>query len=99
MAKLKDDKKYIYRVYDFSGVRYLTTTLILLTTILVFMGMSSISCSYKTTFYKNNDEVGRIESGSKGTYTYKDETTEMTAEFGKPLIELGKFVPTLKNND
>ena len=67
-------------------------TILSLTTIIVFSG-----CSYKTTFYKNNNEVGRIESGSKGTYTFKDKDVEMTAEFGKPLIEIGTLAPKVEN--
>jgi len=58
---------------------------------------SLCSCSYKTTFYKNNNEVGRIESGSKGTYTFKDKDVEMTAEFGKPLIEIDNLAPKVEN--
>jgi hypothetical protein len=67
--------------------------------IIIILLLNLCSCSYKTTFYKHNEEVARIESGSKGTYTFKDNECEMTADFGKPLFDIGNLSPKYESEN
>ena len=48
-------------------------------------------CSHTATFYKNDEEVGRIESGSKGVYTFKDKEVEKIYPYAIRALKHKKY--------
>jgi hypothetical protein len=67
---------------------YVLTFLVCLCAIALF---SLSGCTpYKVTF---NPQAKTIESKIKGVYKYKDKDVEMSADFGKPLLDIGKIAP------
>ena len=71
--------------------------LIVVALIFLSIGLSSSGCSYKATFYIQDEEVGRIESKAKGKYHYEKGDIKMDADFGKPIIDLSGL--SLKKED
>jgi len=71
--------------------------LILLVSLLFLAG-----CAYHSHYYKNIDgelvEVGRISANSKGLHKFKDNDMEMSSDFGKPIISLGKIAPKFEGD-